>query len=68
MSAAEHAKRLANLRRRRERVDEQQRQLTEDLRAAIAEAHTAGMSGSEIARHLGMSRQAVNRLYLPRGT
>jgi IS30 family transposase len=65
MSTADHAKRLASLRRRRERLDEQQRQLTEDLRIAITDAHDAGMSGSEIAKHLGMSRQAVNRLYLP---
>jgi Homeodomain-like domain-containing protein len=66
MNEPDPLERLTQLRDTRAELDRVQALLTEDIRKAIAAAHEAGMSGAEIAAHLGMSRQAVNRIYLPK--
>lgn len=57
MDIAKHIAALTELRETRE-------QLGDRTRAAVEAAHADGMSGAQIAKHLGITRQAVNRIYL----
>jgi hypothetical protein len=64
VSAASHNRRLESLRKRRETQRARERELTADLRDAIAAAHADGVTPTDIARRLGMSRESLYRHYL----
>lgn len=66
MSLGEHARRLDQLGRRRTKLDAAREELTDELRTAMHAARAAGMSPREIAERVGMSTQAVHRLYSPK--
>jgi DNA-directed RNA polymerase specialized sigma24 family protein len=61
---ADHARTLRALGKRRARLEREQTQLTPELKAAIRAARADDVPVSEIARLVGMSPQAVRRLYL----
>lgn len=66
VGSTDYTARLDELARRREHLDVAQRELTAELREVIPAARDAGISVTEVARRLGMSREAVHRLYLRR--